>query len=218
MTKQNISILTPDGLHLEGALDAPVRPPPWPGVVLAHPHPWYGGSMDVPLVRALAEALARRGLAVLRFNFRGVGRSEGRFHPDERVVQDVAAAVEALLTLPKVDAKRCALAGYSFGAWVGLRHFAQDDRLRAFVAVGMPLWDQSPAWFRGDGRPRLFITGSLDDICPPDALRPLIVGAEEARLEVIEGADHLYAPPHQQAVAAHAAAFLSEALIQEEHT
>ncbi len=216
MTEQNISIRTPDGLRLEGTLDAPVRPPPWPGVVLAHPHPWYGGSKDVPLVRAIAAALARRGLAVLRFNFRGVGRSEGRFHPDERAVQDVAAAVEALLALPQVDAGRCALAGYSFGAWVGLRHFAQDTRLRAFAAVGMPLWDQSPAWFRGDGRPRLFVTGSLDDISPPDALRPLLVGAEEAQLEVLEGADHLYAPPHQRAVAERIARFLSDLLSQEE--
>ncbi|MDQ7029620.1 MAG: CocE/NonD family hydrolase [Ardenticatenia bacterium] len=185
---------------------------PWPGVVLTHPHPLYGGTKDVPLMVALAAGLTRGGFVVLRFNFRGVGHSEGTFSPDERVVSDVAAATTALLAHPEVDATRCGLVGYSFGAWVGLRHFAADGRLQAFAAIGMPLWDQSPAWFRDDGRPRLFVTGDGDDISPADAFRPLLMGTERARLDVISGADHFYRPPHEETVVTRVVAFLAEAL------
>ncbi len=212
MRSRTLDVTTSDGFRLEATLEVPAGAGPWPGVVLAHPHPFYGGTKDVPLLVALADGLTRRGFAVVRFNFRGVGRSEGRFFPDERAVADVAAAVAALWEQPAVKADRCGLAGYSFGAWVGLRHFVKERRLRAFVAVGMPLWDQSPAWFRDDGRPRLFITGSHDDISPAEALSPLLAGAEQARLEVISGADHFYTPPHQQAVVKSTVTFLAEAL------
>lgn len=199
---QTLEFETDDGLLLEGKLDLPAAGAgPWPGVVVAHPHPLQGGSMDVPLVRAISGELARRGMAVLRFNFRGVGNSEGEFQGGEGEVNDVGAAVLALGSRPEVDRTQRALVGYSFGAWVGLRHFASDTRLRGFAAVAMPLWHQSPQLLRDDNRPKCFIAGSEDDVAPVDALRPLTLKAPQTTMIVLDGADHLFSGAFQRQVA-----------------
>lgn len=206
-----IEFETEDGLLLEGTLEVPAPAGgPWPGVVVAHPHPQYGGSQDVPLIRTIADELARRGIAALRFNFRGVGNSEGAFQQGEGEVSDVAAAVWALSSRPEIDRTQRGIAGYSFGAWVGLRHFATDQRLIGIAAVGMPLWHQPPAFLRTDTRPKLFIAGSEDDISPIEALRPLLLKAPNAELVTLKGANHYYAAPYQQKVAEQIGEFFAE--------
>lgn len=199
---------TEDGCLLEGVLDVPAAGSgPWPGVVVAHPHPLHGGSMNVPMVRTIAGELARRDIAVLRFNFRGVGNSEGEFQHGKGEVKDVAAAVLALGSRPEVDRSQRALVGYSFGAWVGLRHFASDKRLLGFIGVAMPVWHQSPQLLRDDQRPKCFIVGSEDDIAPVDALRPLTLKAPQTDLVVLDGADHLFSGTFQREVAERVGAF-----------
>ena len=87
-----------------------------PGAVICHPHPMYGGSMDNNVVEAIIAAMWRRGYATLRFNFRGVGASEGEYDGGEGEAEDARAAVEFLAAQPDIDRGAIALAGYSFGA------------------------------------------------------------------------------------------------------
>ena len=130
-----------DGLKLEGALHLPdgaTKGTPSPGVVVAHPHPQYGGDMDNPVVQALCEAALEAGAAVLRFNFRGVGFSEGKYDEGVGEQRDLAAAVDYLRNVPEVDSGRVAVAGYSFGSVVALRLADGREDLAAVVAVSNP--------------------------------------------------------------------------------
>ena len=99
-----------DGLTLEGALHLP-ESTPCAGVVVAHPHPQYGGDMHNNVVHAISRAAADAGAATLRFNFRGAGASEGRYDEGRGEQQDVAAALEYMRGLPEIDSGRVALAG-----------------------------------------------------------------------------------------------------------
>ena len=98
-------IASPNGLS--GAL---------PGVVVCHPHPLFGGDMNNDLVLAVCKSLVQEGFVTLRFNFRGVGTSDGAFSKGDKEREDVAAALNMLRAWPAVDNARLALVGYSFGA------------------------------------------------------------------------------------------------------
>lgn len=106
------------GLLLEGCLELPQGTGPVPGVVLCHPHPLYGGDMENNVIVAVGRALVRSGLAALRFNFRGVGRSQGEFAGGVGEQEDARAALSFLATRPEIDPARLGIAGYSFGGWL----------------------------------------------------------------------------------------------------
>jgi hypothetical protein len=180
-----------DGLRLEGLIyhfdDAEKRP----AAVVCHPHPLYGGNMRNPLIAAIARALAERGFVTLRFNFRGVGRSEGRHEGGKGEQQDVAGAVDALLARDDVDPTRVYLAGWSFGAWVGLAHAAQDWRLAGFAVVGLPTTALDEEFLAGDTRPKMFLTGEHDTISQPEELRRWAEGlAGPVHVVILKGTDH----------------------------
>lgn len=152
--------------------------------------------MEAPVIVATARELAGRGMIALRFNFRGVGRSEGQFGDGVAEVRDVAGAVEHLLTTDEVDPDRVYLMGYSFGASVGLRYVESDPRVAAVVALCLPLgattigslderfWENCVA-------PKLFLAGDRDHICPLPELRSLVERLPQPKeLYVLEGADH----------------------------
>jgi alpha/beta superfamily hydrolase len=184
-------------VRLEGILHRPTdEAKNRPAVLLCHPHSLMGGSMDVPVIVATAEELAQRGMIALRFNFRGVGSSEGDFGQGVREVADVAGAVEFLLDREDVDAERLYLVGYSFGASVGLRHVEKDSRISAIVALCLPLGEMAIGSLQQDfwshyTNPKLFLAGDSDDICPLSELRPLVDRLPEPKkLVVLEGTDH----------------------------
>ena len=129
-----------EAIQLEGILHHPDGKN-LPAAVICHPHSLYGGSMDVPMVVSIARTLAERGVIALRFNFRGVGRSEGEFGKGVAELNDVAGAVGLLVREEGVDQGRLYLVGYSFGAWVGLRHAERDARIQGVVAIGLPMCD-----------------------------------------------------------------------------
>lgn len=171
-------------LCIEGMLAAAS---PSRGVVITHPHPLYGGDMDNPVVIALRRAYLRRGFSTLRFNFRGVGASEGRYNNGTGERQDVSAAL-AFLAGRGVTA--IALAGYSFGAWVnagvssGFEHMVMVSPPVAFMSFDPPA--PIPTL-------RLIVTGGRDDIAPAgmistykDQWNPT------AAFEVLPDADHFY--------------------------
>lgn len=152
-----------DGLTLEGLLHLP-KATPCPGVVVAHPHPQYGGEMRNNVVHALCRAARDVGAAALRFNFRGVGASEGAFDNGVGEQSDVAGALEYLRGLPEIDGSRVALAGYSFGAAVALRAASGREDLSAVIAVSNPTLDgrEVDLYLRA---PALFVTGDRDEYC-----------------------------------------------------
>jgi alpha/beta superfamily hydrolase len=172
-------------------LDGRVYVPPGAagGAVLCHPHPEYGGDMDNPVVTAVARTLADAGRATLRFDFGGVGRSQGRYGGGDAEVGDVRAALAALAgRLP--PGAPLALVGYSFGAWVALRA-ACDAAVGSVVAIAPPL-----AFFAWDFLAALpvaatFVVGDRDQYCPPDRLAA-VRAAHRARVAVrtVPGADH----------------------------
>lgn len=185
------SVTIPGEPSLEAALALP--PDARLGVVLCHPHPRYGGDMDSPIVVAAAEACARRGLATLRFNFRGVGASAGAWDEGRGERGDVRAAL-ADLRRQLAPPARVALAGYSFGASMATAVAAGGEPLAGLVLIAPPL--ATPGWQRPgplaiDG-PLLVVAGSEDPYCPRPALATLAAVMPGAIVTVLDGADHFF--------------------------
>jgi alpha/beta superfamily hydrolase len=177
-------------IQLEGILHYPGGDN-LPAAVICHPHSLYGGSMAVSLVVSIAQTLAERGIIALRFNFRGVGQSEGGFGEGVAELNDVAGAVELLLRAEAVDQGKLYLIGYSFGAWVGLHHAEHDPRICAVVAIGLPLWQLEETFLSSYARPKLFIAGENDSICPPDLLRRFMESLPPPKeVRILSEADH----------------------------
>jgi alpha/beta superfamily hydrolase len=175
-------------------LDARVALPPGAraGVVLCHPHPLYGGDMDSIVVLRAREACARRGLATLRFNFRGVGASTGR-HDEGRGEQDDVRAALAELER-RFPGSPVILGGFSFGASMALHVGVADSRARALFALGLPLTRTGDLRFMDDCRkPRLFVQGEADAFGGAQAVEAFVGRLPEPRhLVVVPGADHFF--------------------------
>jgi alpha/beta superfamily hydrolase len=177
-------------IQLEGTLHRPSGKD-LPAAIICHPHPLYGGSMDVSVVVSIARTLAQRGVMAFRFNFRGVGRSEGKFGEGVAELDDVATAADLLLRAKGVDQGKLHLIGYSFGAWVGLHHAEHDPRICGVVAIGLPMWQLEESFLSSYARPKLFIAGENDSVCPPDMLRRFVEGLPPPKeVRILSGADH----------------------------
>jgi alpha/beta superfamily hydrolase len=178
------------GIALEGALALPAGA--HTGVVVCHPHPLYGGDMDSPVVVAAARACRRSGMAVLRFNFRGVGGSNGRWDEGRGEQDDVGAALAHLRGLLDRPA-RVALAGYSFGAAMAAA-VAAAGAVAGLALIAPPLasggWKR-PAGLRVEG-PVLLVAGSDDAYCPAASVAALRAELPAATVTVIDGADHFF--------------------------
>jgi alpha/beta superfamily hydrolase len=182
------------GPLLEGILHLPEGPGPFPAAVVCHPHPLMGGRMDNTVVVAVCRWLAARGWAMLRFNFRGAGRSAGTFDDGRGEMDDVAGAVDFLCTQAKVDASRLTLVGYSFGARVGLRHAARDARAGRLVGIALTQKHYTAPFLDADPRPKLFIAGEHDSWAPADALREYVARLSPPKaLHLIPRTDHFFA-------------------------
>ena len=177
------------GLSLEGRIALP--PGTSRGAVVCHPHPQYGGDMDNPVVLATTHALQDLGIATLRFNFRGVGGSEGRYGGGFAEADDARAAVTCLRE--KVSGAEISLGGYSFGAMVALlagHDHADVERLFA-IALPATMFDATPIEL--SNKPKLFLLGDRDQYCPYPAMEALVARiAGENSLVRIAGADHFF--------------------------
>lgn len=198
-------------LKLEGRLAIPARAEKVAGVVLCHPHPLYGGSMDNNVLFALSAALIGRGIASLCFNFRGVGQSEGEYDGAQGEIDDALAAAAFLADLTVIDPAGMGLAGYSFGGAIALEAGLLSDTIKAVVAVSP---HQIPA-LDGAAWPWLLLCGSADNLISVSAVleqKEKIVGADGAgAVEVIDGADHFWYG-HEQIAADRAASFFQQHL------
>ena len=166
-------------------------------VVFAHPHPQFGGTMHTKAVYQGTKGLSRIGCAVLRFNFRGVGRSQGRFDQGAGETQDFAAALEYMAA--RYPNAPLWSAGFSFGAWVALEVGAAADRVSVLVGIAPPVatsasgMDYSFPNTLESRKPKFFVQGEADEVCPLEALWHFYGRLHEPKeMVVIDGADHLF--------------------------
>jgi hypothetical protein len=180
---------TSEGLTLEGILHQPLSTP-FPAAIVCHPHPLFGGDMNNSVVVAVCQALAQAGIAGLRFNYRGVGRSEGKYGDGLGERTDAAAALAYLRQLAQAQQHRVGIVGYSFGATVALT--AADERVAAATAISTPSFSQGVPEL-AIRCPTLLISGEQDDIAPPAGLATLAhtIGPQ-SQVAVVPGADHFW--------------------------
>jgi uncharacterized protein len=190
MNEKQITFQSQD-LTLEGLYAAPGAAAPKAAVV-CHPHPQYGGSMYNNVVDAALEAFWARSFATLRFNFRGVGESEGSYGGGEGEAHDAAAAVAFMRAQPGMQAAPIVLAGYSFGAAAAWRGASQAGSLTALALIAAPLQMMDPGSVPAAAH-ILLIGGSQDSFCPPAGLKDLCARlGKTASFRVIDGADHFF--------------------------
>jgi len=181
-----------------GRLEAILWKPAAPGrhlaplaAVVCHPHPLFGGTMHNKVVYQAAKALDALGLPVLRFNFRGVGLSAGEHDRGHGEMDDARTAVEFLQQeFPHVP---ILLAGFSFGAWVGLRVGCEEPRVRYLVGMGIPVNNTDFSFLQRCEKPKLFLHGSNDqfgDIHKVQSVVGPLPG--ENRLVIVEDVDHFF--------------------------
>ena len=179
--------LESDGLKIEGLIENIEGEK---GVAISHPHPLYGGSMHNNVVKAVAHAYREQGYSTLRFNFRGVGLSEGDYDNGNGEKEDVHSALQCLTKLGKT---KIDLAGYSFGSWVnalGIEAFKEAERL---IMVSPPVDFIDFGFLKFNPKIQLIICGTLDDIAGyRNVERMLPSWNDKATFYVIEGADHFY--------------------------
>jgi len=186
MINEAFTAVTADDVRIVGVRQRPARASDSEAgvVVVAHPHPLYGGDMWNPVVDAVCRAASNVGWTTLRFDFRGVGESSGRHGGGTEERLDVTAVIDHADSVDRPG--RIVLAGYSFGALTSLG--VVHPRIERWVAVAPPLVDVDPP-AADDPRPKTLLVPEHDQFCPPDR-------AERARswpnsgVEVLTGADH----------------------------
>ena len=175
---------------LEAVFEAPTSGSPRAAVVVGHPHPQYGGTMHNKVVHRTAKAFRQLGCAVLRFNFRGVGKSQGTFDEGRGEEQDFIASLNWMAErYPEVPLWT---AGFSFGAWIALNVGASDARVSLLLGIAPPTSHELGA-FRRSTKPKFLIHGEGDEVVSIQDIRKLYGELEEPKeLVVIDAADHLF--------------------------
>ncbi|HXN24459.1 MAG TPA: alpha/beta family hydrolase [Candidatus Dormibacteraeota bacterium] len=159
--------------------------------ILCHPHPLFGGTMHNKVVYQVNKTFDRLGIAVLRFNFRGVGLSDGSHARGIGERDDVRAALDFLAH--EFSGTPLLLAGFSFGSWVGMRVGCEDARVSELIGIGAPANNSDFSYLQDCAKPKLFVQGSQDPYGSPDRLNDLvrsIPGSNE--LKIVEGAEHFF--------------------------
>ncbi len=193
MPRQEIAFKC-DDIELQGILEYPDSgAPQFPGGLVCHPHPLYGGNMFNNVVKAIKNTLLNNGFACLRFNFRGAGQSEGTYDEGKGERKDVAAALDYLETLDFVNKDALIVSGYSFGCWVSMNAVVEDPRPKALVGISPPLDMYDFNFLKTEKRPKLLISGDRDFVCSKDAFLSMAHEiSEPKRTVLLEGVDHFH--------------------------
>ena len=187
---ESLEIAGPVG-RLEALLEAPHDREPWCAAVVCHPHPLHGGTLHNKVVYRLARGLRRAGIAVLRFNYRGVGRSAGEYGKLEGEIADARAALAWLRG--RYPVLPCALAGFSFGARVVTRLGCEGGGARFLLAAGFPTSMGRADYLERCAAPKVFVQSTHDQFGPRAELEAAFATwAAPKRLEWIEAADHFF--------------------------
>ena len=183
----------------EGRLEARYHHAEGPNAPIAlvlHPHPQHGGTMNNKLVYTVFHIFRERGFSVLRFNFRGVGRSQGRFDNGLGELSDAAAALDWMQTI-NPNAKFCWISGFSFGAWIAMQVLMRRPEIHSFIAVAPPANMFDFTFLAPCPSSGLIIHGARDDLVPESDVATLAQKLQNQRhieidYRVIKGANHLF--------------------------
>jgi uncharacterized protein len=167
-----------------------------PIALLLHPHPQHGGTMNNKVVYTLYHSFVRRGFSALRFNFRGVGRSQGIFDRGEGELSDAASALDWLQGY-NVNATACWIAGFSFGAWIGMQLLMRRPEIDAFIAVAPPANMFDFGFLAPCPASGLIIQGDQDQLVTSEAVQRLVnklMHQRDIRIShrIVAGADHFF--------------------------
>jgi len=179
---------------LEGVLTLPEGTEPFAGVLMCHPHPQQSGNMRNNVVEGVCRALDAVGIATLRFNFRGVGGSQGQYSGGPGEQDDALGALTFLSSSPGIDPARVGMAGYSFGSRITVGIASGQTKLRAvaFIAPTTSTIAEGAA-LAGFGGPKFFISGSRDRAVDHEELRRFVGDLPEpSELYVAPDIDHFW--------------------------
>jgi alpha/beta superfamily hydrolase len=184
----------PDG-RLEGRYHAQ-RAPDAPIAIILHPHPQFGGTMNNRVVHRLHYAFYELGFTVLRFNFRGVGRSQGAFDHGQGELSDAAAALDWAQSI-NTEARACWIAGVSFGSWIGMQLLMRRPEIEGFISIAPPANRFDYSFLAPCPSSGLFVHGDQDRVAPIKEVTPLIEKLKTQKgilIEhaVVEGANHFF--------------------------
>jgi len=184
----------PDG-RLEGRYQHSKKPNA-PIALMLHPHPQYGGTMNNKVVYTLFHAFVRQGFSVLRFNFRGVGRSQGSFDRGEGELSDAASALDWLQTYND-NAVSCWIAGFSFGAWIGMQLLMRRPEINGFISVAPPANMHDFSFLAPCPSSGLIVQGDKDEVVPEPSVKKLVDKLSSQRgiaidYRVVHGAGHFF--------------------------
>jgi alpha/beta superfamily hydrolase len=167
-----------------------------PLALILHPHPLHGGTMNNRVVFNLYQMFVRRGFSALRFNFRGVGRSQACFDHGQGELRDAAAALD-WMQLHNPNSSSCWVAGFSFGAWIGMQLLMRRPEIHGFISVALPANMYDFSFLAPCPSSGLIVHGKSDTLVPVDSVQKLVTKLSQQRgikitLEMIEGADHFF--------------------------
>jgi hypothetical protein len=181
--------------------------------LVLHPHPQHGGTMNNKLVYALYQIFVRQGFSTLRFNFRGVGRSQGSFDRGEGELADAASALDWLQTY-NPNAGTCWVAGFSFGAWIGMQLLMRRPEIESFVAVAPPANMYDFTFLAPCPSSGLILQGDQDTVVPVESVQKLVTKLSHQRdikidFRKIPGADHYFAD-HLDTITTHVDGYIRD--------
>ncbi|MDX1738785.1 MAG: alpha/beta hydrolase [Alphaproteobacteria bacterium] len=167
-----------------------------PIALFLHPHPVHGGTMNNKVVYAMFHHFAQRGFATLRFNFRGVGRSQGTYDKGEGELSDAASVLDWLQG-QNPNARQCWVAGFSFGAWIGMQLLMRRPEINGFISVAPPANMYDFSFLAPCPSSGLMLQGDADDIVTYDSVEKLAEKLNQQQGIHVEchlepGADHFF--------------------------
>ena len=188
----------PEG-RLEGRYH-PQRENDAPIAIILHPHPQFGGTMNNKVVHRMHYAFHELGFTVMRFNFRGVGRSQGTYDQGVGELSDAASALDYLQSMHN-SSKHCWVAGFSFGAWIGMQLLMRRPEITGFVSVAPPANMYDFSFLAPCPNSGLIINGTADRVAPPKDTRGLVSKLQEQKgititHDEVEGAGHFFEGAH----------------------
>lgn len=190
--------------RIEGRYKHSKLPNP-PLALILHPHPLHGGTMNNKVAYALYQIFSNRGFSTLRFNFRGVGRSQGEYDKGEGELSDAAAALDWMQSI-NPNSKSVWVGGFSFGAWIGMQLLMRRPEIDGFISVAPPTNMFDFSFLAPCPAGGLIVQGDQDDIVPQDGVNLLVERLVEQQkvnidFQVVEGANHFFTDRIDQLVA-----------------
>jgi alpha/beta superfamily hydrolase len=188
-----------------------------PVALLLHPHPQHGGTMNNKVIYALYQTFVRRGFSVLRFNFRGVGRSQGHFDNGQGELSDAASALD-WMQAHNANSPGCWIGGFSFGAWVSMQLMMRRPEIDGFISIAPPASMHDFSFLAPCPASGIIIHGDKDNVVPQSSVDKLAQKLQKQKnieidYRIIKGSDHFF-KKHLKKLSAEVDDYLNKTLVK----